>query len=255
MAPFRCTLATTLVFALSATACVEPAPTLLEPESPAFVKPGGGGGTDTDSRAVWEFFRTYTAADGSTQSTGIHGDGRLADGSAIADATSDLTGAYQNDRCGVTGKIFWYDPDFSRSGDATIDPNGSNSGLCNGKARHFALYLDGQTATLSGPFTNARQVMQLALNEAELRDMWWTSSSIPECERLSYESSTEHGDNRIQVTRLEGDASGSRGVWMVESTGSHRARCYNWAKGGYRYSGSSYVLPFRIRITEVLHAG
>lgn len=245
-----------LTIAAVAAACSPDAsPVLPSLDAPLSANAAKGGGTDTDSRAVWELFGSYTAADGSTRSTGIRGDGRLADGSAIIDAASDLTGAYQNDRCGVTGKIFWYDPDYSRSGDATIDPDGSSSGLCNGTARSFALYLDGQTATADGPFTNARQVMQLAANESRLQDMWLTNTSISACERLSYESSTEHGENRIRVTRLEGDASGAPGVWTVESTGGHLARCYSWSKGAYRYSGKSYVLPFRIRITEVLYAG
>lgn len=245
----RSALRSSLLFAtILAAGCDPNADAPLDPAAePQLAKSSN---VDTDSRAVWEIqdWLTITAPDGSVSqiATRIRGDGRAADGSTSTTESS----IYQGDRCGVHAKIFWKDPDYSQSGDAVFDPdmNYSTRNGC-GAARAVMLHLENGTVVQSGPFTNARQVMQLAAGESRLQTMQWSSHGLSNCERLIF--STADGNDAVRVTRT----ADSPGVWTVESTGSHRAGCYKHSRGSYVYTGTSYTLPFSLKITEVPYAG
>lgn len=186
---------------------------------------------DTDSRARFTVYATMS--DGTTP-TGIVGDGRLSDGSPALGAASE----YQGDLCGVAAKIFWYNTKLSRSGDATLDPD-ANSPTC-GTARKLGFMING-TKQMIGPFTNVNQVMQLTAGQFRLQAMTFDATGLANCDRIIF--------SQVNVTRLSGNTSGGKGTWTVESTST--GGCYQYSKGAYRYTGTSYPLPFHFLITEI----
>lgn len=188
---------------------------------------------DTDSRARFTVYATMS--DGTTRA-GILGDGRLSDGSPAAlGAPSE----YQGNQCGVTAKIFWYNTKLSHSGDATFDPDAS-SATC-GAPRKLGFMIGG-TAQMIGPFTNVNQVMQLTtVGQSRTQAMTFDATGLANCGRIIF--------SQVNVTRLSGNTSGGKGTWTVESTSA--GGCYRFSKGAYRYTGTSYTLPFHFLITEI----
>lgn len=186
---------------------------------------------DTDARARFTVYATMS--DGTTP-TGIIGDGRLSDGSPALGAPSE----YQGSLCGVTAKIFWYNTKLSQSGDATLDPD-ANAPTC-GAPRKLGFTIGG-TAQLIGPFSNVNQVMQLAVSQSRLQAMTFDATGLANCSRIIF--------SQVNVTRRSGNTSGLKGTWTVESTSA--GGCYQYSKGAYRYTGTSYALPFYFLITEI----
>jgi hypothetical protein len=219
--------------AIFAIACSENISATLEPSEVQLSKKGGGS-TDTDSRAIWEW--SNDMSDGSTP-TKIRGDGRLADGSAAGNDRSEFQGGV----CGVHGKIFWNNPSLSRSGDAVFDPDANNSGSCAARKIHFDL--GGDSPIVSGPSTNAREVMQLGVGSHREQTMQFSQNGIANCELLRF--GHDGRGNPVNLTRL------ASGLWQVESLAPHTAVCWNYSKGKYVPNGPTYNLPFRVVITEV----
>ena len=225
-----CTLALTAAVSYG---CSEdrPSPTEMTELQAAFGKTGGGG-TDTDARAIFEF---YDAAAGG-QTSLIRGDGRDVSGAAAPTGSS----RYQGDVCGVMSKIFWYNQSLSQSGDAVFDPD-QNRTTC-GAARFVWLDLP-EGSVKAGFHTNVGRIMHLQVGEWRLQRMPLSSTGITGCSMLRF--TDENGNDLVKVTRT------SETTWTAESTGNHRAGCYENKQGTFRYLNKSYVLPFRIQITEV----
>lgn len=197
------------------------------------------GAPDIDSRLRIDY---HAVLSDNVTAARIRGDNRAADGSAASTEFS----SYQGDVCGVHGKIFWYDLGYSHSGDAVFHPDGT-AHRC-GAARYLTFDFGAGPVALS-PFTNAKRVMQLAVNEARSQDMRY-NVGLPSCSYLMFE-----GSNQVLVTRTDQntDPVAAR-TWMVETQGAHTGTCYVKSKGSYRQNGSPY-LPFRATITEIPNAG
>lgn len=216
------------------------------------VQAKSSGGTDTDSRAILVW--ADLMPDGVTV-TGIQGDGRNVDG-----GTTGTVDAYRGDRCGVRAKIFWYDPDFSRSGDLVFDPDFDRAGSCATRKLHFDLDRDPATpATALGPFTNLRQIMQVAASRAQV--LRFTSTGIANCEAIRFGDADPSDPTGVHVvpgstggvlaTRTAGAVgSTAAGSWTVE-TRDGVGRCMVTSKGKYVDTNQTYTLPFSFTVTEV----
>jgi hypothetical protein len=190
--------------------------------------------SDPDSKARYTF---YLVMPDDAHPTGIVGDNRLADGSSANAGAS----VYEGGKCGVHGKIFWYDQSLSESGDAVLDPD-KNRATC-GAARKLNIAPFGAV----GPSMNFAAIMQLTGTESRDHQLNMTLY-IKGCERLMY---TAEVGSAVRVTRLSGDATGTPGSWRAESVGNHRAGCYNSSKYGYKYSGVWYYLTMNVLIEEL----
>lgn len=233
-----------ILLPLLALACAESAPSPFSPSTAELAK--GTSTTDTDPRAVWEFFGTYLDEAGLAQSTRIRGDGRDAGGAGPVDPSQ-----YRGDVCGVHAKIFV----GNGGGDAVIDPDKQyKPGSCPGGKRLLTFDLgSGSDPIHAGAFTNARGVWHLAEGESVERTMQFQYSTIPNCELLRFSGETTDSGvalSKVLVTRLPNAVDGAR-QWSVESISPHTAGCANWSKGAYRLNGPSYTMPFRAVVTEV----
>lgn len=214
----------------AAAACSPDATDPLRPTDPALAK-ASTQNTDTDSRAILQF--SDLMPDGTA--AGIRGDG---------------AGAYEGNVCGVHAKIFWNDPDYSQSGDLVFDPDANKSGSCAARKLLFDLDSDPATAaTVLGPFTNVRQIMQVTATRTQV--MQW-SVALPDCERIRF--GTAGSDNLtatsggVLVERL----ASSPGQWRV-TTVDGVGKCYNWRKGSYSHIAGVdpvYTLPYQFTATE-----
>jgi len=196
--------------------------------------------TGTDSRAVWYFYSTLSD---NTTPTLLHGDGLAADGVTPADPS-----AFQGGRCGVRATINWYDSSPPPSGDATFNPSDGGADPGCSAARRQVVVIAGVPRPVSWTGV-AKQIMQLVVGESRLQNLNWgpTPLDLP-CDRLIY--TTEVG-SQVRVTRTLGDAGGVLGEWTLESAGNHLAGCYRVKGGGITWTGTSYPLPFRVRIVEI----
>jgi hypothetical protein len=252
-------IVTPLVLLLgAATACADHVPTSLSPDAPALAKnTKGGGSVDTDSRALWVFHSALS--DGSAAR--LYGDGLDRNGAPLTSGDSE----YAGETCGVRGKIFWWDPDYSQSGDAVFDPNWEASS-CPRELR-LDTNADGAADVRFGPFTNARQVMQVGDQDgsnSRTQVMVFTDTGIRDCDRIRFGDPDPNDrtgltplSGGVVVTRLAGAASpdpngpkpATPGQWSVETVDGV-GKCLKYSKGKYVETGVSHVLPFRATITE-----
>ena len=191
---------------------------------------------DTDSRAAWSFADQYVSgtnelAEAILSPTRIRGDG---------------LGDYRGDECGVHAKIFWYDPSFSRSGDAVFDADMNSPGSCARRALNF-YWTDDATATRLAPFMNARRVMQLGIGGSRLQDFSFDIGAAT-CARVQFSALNGRG---VRVTRADVSVGTAPRSWRVESTADHSAECYVVKKGRYVASGELRFLPFVATIVEL----
>jgi hypothetical protein len=199
--------------------------------------------------ATWELYSSLT--DGTPSS--ITGDGRAADGMSVLPGGSSFTGVYQGARCGVRTTIFVPGMAGSGSGDATIEPDADWNRSLNCERRYFSLKLAEGNVVIGGPFTNARAVWSIATvgGTAETTMEWWVAT--PKCERIVYGDRPKLGDPNprlgVLITRLA-DVNGKR-QWSVESQAPHAARCIEWIKGTFEFTGPVYTVPFRLSIIEM----
>lgn len=208
----------------------DPSTGVIAPSAPTYAKAQ----SIPDSKARYTFHNTML--DGTT-ATGVRGDNRLADGSS-ADGGSSV---YQGGLCGVHGKIFWYDKSLSQSGDAVFDPD-KDRAAC-GSARKLNIAPFGAV----GPSMNFAAIMQLVAGEARSQQFGMTIG-VKGCERLVYSAEVE---SSVRVTRISGNSTDALGTWEAVSEVNHRAGCYNFVGGSYRYNGVSYVLPLHVSIEEI----
>ncbi len=227
---------------LGAAACADTGPTASTPanvDGPSF-----GKNTDTDPRAVWEYHKTTTSG----TPAGIRGDGQATDGSPLL-SSSTIGGAYQNDVCGVGGKIF-----EGGSGDATIQPTANYNKSLSCGPRTIYVDLGGSMGTQKAHFMNVRDAVDLANsgNKTSLQPFQVTIDNYPACELLRFGhtvNGVQVGDE-ILVTYLGKDAQGRR-VWSAESTDNHEAGCFKYSKGSYQWDKMLRPVPFYLVITEV----
>lgn len=212
--------------------------------------------TNTEATTRWEFL--VALSDAGPTPAAIRGDGRAGDGKAALSTTQaeTVSGVYENARCGVRTRLFAPDAAGSGSGDATIDPDADwNKGLrC--ERRFFSVTLtdaaNGNVRVLPavGPFTNAQDVW--GTETVGETAMGWVLG-LPDCERLIFGDrdfiAVKEGRAPVRISR-EADVAGKR-VWTVETQPPHTARCVVWSVGEYRWTGPEYVVPYRIRITEM----
>jgi hypothetical protein len=196
------------------------------------------GNVDTDSRLRVEYFDMMS--DGVTNA-GITGDNRLADGSSSNAGYS----SYQGDLCGVRAKIWWYNTSASQSGDATLDPDADRA-TC-GAVRYLTFKFGSAPVKVSA-FANVRQVMQLTLDQpTRLQRMGYELSNVSNCDRIVFD-----GASQILVTRTDTNADPTAPrTWTAESQAPHQGYCEVYSKGAYRQNGVTYILPFRMALTEI----
>ena len=187
--------------------------------------------TDTDSRVALTF--SDVVPDGS--------DGSI----VVAAIQSDSKGAYTGDQCGVHGKIFWYNPDKSQSGDAVFDPDYARDRSCPDAPRK--LLIEGSA---DGPFVNFRGIMTAA-NGGTIDVGMRVNGSVTTtegvaCEDLLFESAL------VTVHAASYKAAGRTGSWTVQSNPAtgHLAQCRVWEKRSLADKGM-VALPFEATINEI----
>ncbi len=238
----RSALSSVLLMAALAAGCAEN-PTTAEitaPEEAQFGKTS----TDTDPRAIWEYFPSFTDANG-PQTSRLTGDGRDSLGAATADGSS----IFRGDKCGVHAKIFV----GNGGGDAVLDPDMNyKEGSCSGGARYVQFNL-GSSVVKAGAFTNAFKVWHFTPGQSQVQMMRYSFNNIPDCERLTFEAANDLSP--VRVTRVDDGTDGKPKQWTVESVpaadGKHWAGCYVFRGGKYVYNNTKYEMPFSARITEV----
>lgn len=183
---------------------------------------------------VWQF---YSQVDDAT-AAGITGDGLGVSGTAPAAAGS--TGDYEGGKCGVRAQLQL----VSGSGDATMDADmdASSKSKC---PRRTVVYssASGLVQADPAPFTNARDVYALSASGATNGGsgvMQWTINQ-PGCERLRFEG--------VLIVRV-GPSAPAKGQWEVRTT-NHTAICLQAVGSSYEETTETYVLPYRILITEI----
>ena len=248
------------ILALSALAlagCSEQSRTALEPDQALFAKPGSGGTTteETDPMNIWDW--QPTLSDGSTSAL-VAGDGRT----VVSPGNESLvflptTGAYEGGLCGVRAKIFWSGTNFGGDAvfDADIEPNSSSC-----PTRSIRITLGSGSVVSDAPYMNVREIMDIATNETRQQRIRLNYlSNVPNCERIEFGTATSDPNDKpflaesggVYVTRTAGAARTRRGgKWVVETVAPHRGTCYYRSKGK-DVAGHTYVLPFRILITEL----
>lgn len=238
----RSALSSVLLMAALAAGCAENPTTaeVVSPEEAQFGKTS----TDTDPRAIWEYFPSFADANGSVQTSRLTGDGR----DALGAATGNGTSIFQGDKCGVHAKIFV----GNGGGDGVLDPDGNydRGTVCEGGKRYVQFNL-GSSTVKAGAFTNAFGIWWFNLGESRVQKMNYRYNNISDCEILRFEDA--NGLSAVRVTRVDDDTGAKQ--WTVESLpnadGNHVAGCYVWSKGSYVFNGKKYEMPFSARITEV----
>ncbi|MDP9348929.1 MAG: hypothetical protein M3P24_07300, partial [Gemmatimonadota bacterium] len=235
----RSALSSVLLMAALAAGCAEN-PTTAEitaPEEAQFGKTS----TDTDPRAIWEYFPSFTDANG-PQTSRLTGDGRDSLGAATADGSS----IFRGDKCGVHAKIFV----GNGGGDGVLDPdmNYDRNTVCEGGKRYLQFNLGTSGTVKAGAFTNAFGIWWFDPGESRVQKMNYRYNNISNCEILRFEDA--NGLSAVRVTRVD-DGTGAK-QWTVESLpnnkdGKHLAGCYVYSKGSYVFNGKTYDMPFRAR--------
>ena len=161
-------------------------------------------------------------------------------------------------QCGVRATISWYQTSPSPTGDAFFGPAGGTAGACGSTVRSLVaeIHPDGNTpaGTIDQVLNSAwafytTQIMQLGLNASRTQNLLMGPTNNLPCARIRYDAAT---GSQVIVTRTAGNATGTAGVWTLESTGTHRAACLQFANGNKLVAtGASYYLPFRARIVEI----
>ena len=196
--------------------------------------------TGTDSQANWMFYPTLSD---NTTPTRLHEDG---------------LGEYVGGQCGVRATISWYQTSPPPTGDAFFGPAGGSAGSCGSTVRSLVAEIHPDANTPAGTTDQVlnsywafytTQIMQLGLNASRTQDLLLGPTNNLPCARIRYDAAV---GSQVIVTRTAGNATGTAGVWTVESTGTHRAACLQFARGNKLVStGASYYLPFRARISEI----
>lgn len=248
VARFQVPIATLILLS----ACTGDNSTPTEPAIDQLV-PRAAGNVDTDPRALFQWDdQVNVAADTLPEQmapAGITGDGRDKYG---ASATAS---EYQGNFCGVNGKIFWNDASASGTGDLVLDPDkdyNTRMKSCGGK-RTLTFRLNYQAggapgaATSIGAFTNANDVIHLAVGQSRSQRLRYWYIGVRDCDRLDFDASFANTSN-VRVTRLT-DVAGAR-QWRVESEYPHMAMC-TVSSGNQTVAKGTRYLPFGYTATEV----
>lgn len=205
-----------------------------------------GGGKDKDSRAIFTFHDDVPNGAGALVPAVIKSDGK---------------GAYTGDECGIRGKIFWYNWDDARTGDAVFDPDFKRDARCPDWPRQLLI-----NGTPVGPFMNIMNIM----NDPDRTDpsdpdsplppgrVWiaWidgaiASNGVP-CDGLRFKNDETTGALWMEVRKsVKGTnpATSTPGLWEVYSDPSkgHLAECNVDRQG---MVGLVYA-PFHVTVEEV----
>lgn len=231
----------------------------------AAAKGGPSGAVDTDSRA------------------------RIVVDDNLKITSDDLTGldgttAYVGDACGVRAKLFYYDPDQSRSGDLVFSPAQSHSNCAGGARALVFRFPDGDYR--AAPYITVGKAMQVGAggSDAWIADKTPTATAYiaprdtaayqpltfslgkSQCDELVYENVRVDRTSGLGAWRDDPTRAGwgrweqdvdEVGAWTVASTAgadgtTHAATCYYYAKRGERKQGVTYNMPFHFDVTEIL---